>query len=99
MEVIANDLKLFEQDITDYTGSYNKLDKSQQDLRTHIGELHKMWEGEAHEALMETFNKDYDNVLKIVAFLKEIKGDMDYAKQEYTSCEASVGNIISGMEV
>ncbi len=99
MDVIANDLAKFEQDITDYNGSFSRLDKAQLQLLAHMNELQNMWEGEAHEKFMETFGNDYQKVLAMVDFLKEVLGDMNYADKEYTSCESAVGGIIDSMEV
>lgn len=99
MELIANNLSTFDSDIINYTDAYGKLDQSQSDLNTHIGELNAMWQGEAHDTMVETFSKDYKDVLKIVNFLKEINNDLTYAKTEYTNCESNVSNIITGMEI
>ena len=99
MDVIANDLPRFEQDITDYSASFNRLDQAQLQLLSHMNELQNMWEGEAHEQFMETFSNDYKKVLDMVAFLKEVLGDINYADKEYTSCENSVSGIIESMNV
>ena len=99
MDVIANDLERFGQDITDYNQMLTRLDADQISLLTHMNELQNMWEGEAHNQFMETFNKDYEIVLQMVEFLKELHGDMTYADTEYTECESSVGNIIENMNV
>ena len=99
MSEIANNLATFEGDITTYANDYNKLDQSQNNLNQHIGELNTMWEGEAHDTMIETFNKDYKDVLNIISFLKEINNDLTFAKTEYTNCEGNVSNIIAGMEV
>ena len=99
MDVIANDLAKFEQDITDYDGSFTRLDRAQLQLLAHMNELQNMWEGEAHDQFMETFSKDYQKVVNMVDFLKEVLPDLNFADKEYTSCESSVESIIESMDV
>ena len=99
MDVIANDLTKFGQDISDYNQMLNRLDADQVQLLTHMNELQNMWEGEAHDQFMETFNKDYQTVISMVNFLKEVHGDLTYADTEYTDCESSVESIIESMDV
>ena len=98
MELIANDLRMLVQDITEYNQYYNALNADQLNLLIHMNELQDMWEGDGHEQFVDAFNKDYRQMVNIVNFLREVLEDITMADKEYSSCEASIANIIGNMD-
>ena len=87
MELIANDLPRFEQDISDYNSAKLNLDKNYEMLVAHMNELNNMWEGEAHNQFLETFQADSVRVAEMLDVLKEIHSQLRFAHTEYTGCE------------
>ena len=53
MDLIANDLSRFGQDISDYQSARVNLDKNFEMLTARIRELSTIWEGEARDQFME----------------------------------------------
>ena len=99
MDTIANDLPKFDQDINDFHGSQQDMVNHYEMLVTHMNELSKMWEGEAHNQLMETFDVDSKRTLELIEMLKEIHDELRFAHSEYTNCENTVASYIDNMMV
>ena len=99
MEIIANDLPRFKQDITDYSGLYNSLMKQWEEMITHVSELNSMWEGEAHNEFMSTFETDRQKMQELTDFLQQLLQELSNAHTEYSQCENQVSGIIDSIGV
>ena len=99
MDLIANDLEKFNQDIEDYHGGYNDLTENHEALVSDMNALNSMWEGEAHNQFMETFAADEQQVSEMIKTLLEVYNDLVFASEKYTDCENSVSGIIAGITV
>lgn len=99
MEIIANDLNRFDEDIEDFKGFFKELNSNYEMLVTHMNDLNRMWEGEAHNQFLETFSVDSNKVMDMLKLLEEISNDLVFAHSEYSSCEEIVASIIDSISV
>ena len=99
MSIIANDLSRFNQDISDYHISEQELNRNFEQLITHMRELNSMWEGEAHEQLMQTFSVDQNQAQAMVDHIREVYNELIFAHSEYSNCESTVAGIIDSIPV
>ena len=99
MDIIANDLPRFQQDISDYDAAFQSLQDGSDQLTAHMNDLSRMWEGEAHDQLMETFSADQRRVDELRLMLNDLLSDLRFAHTEYTSCENDVAGIIESIQV
>lgn len=99
MEIIANNLNKFDEDITDFKGVFEEMKSNYEMLVTHMNDLNRMWEGEAHNQFLETFSVDSAKVMDMINLLEEISHDLRYAHNEYSNCEVKVATIIDSINV
>ncbi len=99
MEIIANNLPKFNQDIEEYGGALKSIETNYDLLKSHMNELSSMWEGEAHDQMMLTFNKDLDKVNEMIDFLRKTYEHLNYANSEYVQCEGNVTGIIDSINI
>ncbi len=99
MEIIANDLPLFDRDIQDYQEARELLISGTEALFTDMEQLGTMWQGEAHDQLMATFSVDRKRTEEMLEQLNRLLEDLKFALAEYTKCENSVAGIIEEIEV
>ncbi len=98
-ERIANDLETFNGDITDYEGHYKNLVNHFDDMVNHMNALNNMWEGEAHNEFLQTFETDKKKTHDMIKDFKKILDELKFAHREYSECERSISNMIDQMSV
>ena len=99
MDTIANDLSRFDQDIVDFQRAQQDLVNNYEMLVNHMNELSSMWEGEAHDQFLQTFDVDSKRTQQLCLLLKEIYNELRYAHTEYATCENKVASYIENLAV
>ncbi len=98
-ERMANDLERFNGDIGDYNNYFNNLVNHFQDMVDHMNALNSMWEGEAHNEFLQTFEVDKQQTQIMVDDFRVIMEELRYAHNQYTDCENNVANMINQMPI
>ena len=96
---IANNLTTFKNNIEDYDRGYRELVKDFESVITHMKALNGMWTGEAHDALMQRFDRDSATTQEMIDYMKQILNDLQFANTEYTKCENIVAGIVDSIRV
>lgn len=76
----------------------NEIEKAVNNLKVmndEILSLNATWQGDAKESFMNQYKEDYQTMLDAIAGMREIKADMEYAKDAYSKCEVNVDTLIS----
>ena len=96
---IANNLTTFKSSIEDYDRGYRELVRDFESVVTHMRALNNMWTGEAHDALIERFERDRNTTQDMIDYIKQILGDLQFANSEYIKCENTVAGIVDSIRV
>lgn len=99
MEVIANDLVKFGQDIENYQNAKQRLKESYNSFVEHIGALDSMWDGPAKKEFDNRFRNDSERALSLINQLESVYDNLIYANTEYDSCEKTIATIIDEISV
>lgn len=97
MSLIANNLPAFDTDIQDFGAQLLELRRHFEETVQHMNDLNSMWEGEAHNEFMNTFEIDRGKTEEAMNMLQRILEDLRYAHAEYTTCENTVSGIIDSI--
>ncbi|MCR4596567.1 MAG: WXG100 family type VII secretion target [Lachnospiraceae bacterium] len=98
-ERMANDLTVFDGDINDYGNHYQSLVGHFGDMVDHMNALNNMWEGEAHDEFLATFETDRTKTQEMIDDFKKVMDELRFAHTEYTECENSIANMIEQMPI
>lgn len=96
---IANNLSTFKNSIEDYERGYRNLVKDFDTVVAHMRALNGMWTGEAHDILMQRFEKDRRSTQEMIDYIRQILDDLVYAEVEYTKCENTVAGIVDSIRI
>ena len=96
---MANELERFDGDIGEYNNYYNNLVNHFNDMVNHMNALNAMWEGEAHDEFLATFEADRQKTQAIIDDFKKIMEELRFAHTEYSNCENSVSGMIDQMPI
>lgn len=96
---IANNLSTFKNNIEDYDRGYRDLVRDFEAVTSHMKALNSMWTGEAHDALMQRFERDRGITKDMIDYMKQILDDLRFANTEYTKCENTVAGIVDSIKV
>lgn len=64
-----------------------------------IQELDAMWDGPANETFNRQFVNDYENAKGLCATVQSLAACMQYAREQYNSCENQVNSIVSAINI
>lgn len=64
-----------------------------------IRELDAMWEGPANEMFNRQFANDYENAKGMCVTVQSLIECMQYAREQYNSCENQVNSIVSAINI
>jgi WXG100 family type VII secretion target len=70
-----------------------------EDMFNQITELDTMWDGDANEEFNKQFRIDYDNTKSLFDTIKSLIECMEYARDQYNSCENEVGNLVNSIKI
>lgn len=87
---IANDLEQFRRDIEQFGQACDFFRDTFFNVTEALNNLNGMWEGGAHDALMERFVIDAEYIGKYISFLEDYRNELEEAEVSYRSCEADV---------
>lgn len=96
---IANNLSIFKNHIEDYNRGYRELVRDFESVQSHIRALNSMWTGEAHDALMQRFERDRRTTQEMLDYMEQILEDLQFANAEYVKCENTVAGIVDSIRV
>ena len=96
---IANNLSTFKNSIEDYERAYRNVVQYFNDVVTHMRALNGMWTGEAHDTLMQRFEKDGRTTQEMINYIRQVLDDLAYAETEYTKCENVVAGIVDSIRI
>lgn len=99
MDRIANNLSRFGDDIERFNSQYKELAANMQEVVDNMNSLSSSWEGEAHDQLMQSFEKDRAKMQQMIESIGKVLENLQYADGEYNSCEQRVSSIISQIQV
>lgn len=68
-------------------------------LEANVGQLNKMWKGDANKAFNEAFHEDIKALNEFIRELDKLHEKEVYAKTKYEKCESQVSDIISRIKV
>lgn len=64
-----------------------------------VGELDRMWDGPANAVFSRQFANDYENAKNMCSTIESLIGCMEYARDQYNSCENDVNGIVSAIKI
>lgn len=64
--------------------------KDSESMNTEMKALSAMWEGEAKNAFISQFNRDYMALHIFAGDIREVKEHMEFARKEYDQCEMKI---------
>lgn len=70
-----------------------------EDMFNQVKELDTMWDGPANIEFNQQFSNDYENAKNICATIESLIECMEFAKNEYNSCENEVNSIVSAISI
>lgn len=86
-------------DIAELNGALETARKVLNDMFTQIQELDAMWDGPANDEFNRQFVSDHENAKGMCATVQSLIGCMEYAKEQYNSCENQVNGIVSAINI
>ena len=98
-EVIANNLNSFSDSILNFEQTCRSLEQDQERVIRLMKSLNKMWSGQAHDTLLERFQKDQRMSEETMAVMREILADLKNASEEYQRGEENVSSIVASVRI
>ncbi len=98
-ERMANNLETFNGDISDYNNHLENLKAHFEDMVNHMNAMNNMWEGEAKDELLQTFETDRHKTNTMIDDFKSILRELRFAHTEYSDCETNVASMIDQMPI
>lgn len=70
-----------------------------EEMFNRVKELDTMWDGPANSEFNLQFSNDYENAKNICKTVESLLECMEFAKNEYNSCENEVNTIVSAISI
>lgn len=70
-----------------------------EEMFDRVKELDTMWDGPANSEFNLQFSNDYENAKNICKTVESLLECMEFAKNEYNSCENEVNTIVSAISI
>lgn len=86
-------------DIAELNNTLSTARKMLGDMFTQIQELDAMWDGPANDEFNKQFVNDHENAKEMCATVQSLIECMEYAKEQYNSCENQVNGIVSAINI
>lgn len=96
---IEVETRRLQNDVDRLTGLLNDLRSTGKSMMASINALSATWEGEAKSAFVLQFQKDYGVLTEMARLLEDLIKDLQFAREQYDSCESSVGSIVNSIKV
>lgn len=86
-------------DIAELNSALETARRTLSDMFTQIQELDAMWEGPANDEFNKQFANDHENAKGLCATVESLIACMEYAREQYNSCENQVNGIVSAIRI
>ena len=86
-------------DIAELTSRHNMARRMLTDMFAQIQELDAMWDGPANNEFNRQFANDHENAKGLCQTVESLINCMEYAKEQYNSCENQVNGIVSAINI
>lgn len=86
-------------DIAELNSALETARRTLSDMFTQIQELDAMWDGPANDEFNKQFANDHENAKGLCATVKSLIACMEYAREQYNSCENQVNGIVSAIRI
>lgn len=96
---IGNNLTSFKGGIENFDRGYRNLVRDFDSVVSHMRALNSMWTGQAHDTLMQRFERDRNTTQEMVEYIRQILDSLQYAYAEYSKCENNVAAIVDAIRV
>lgn len=70
-----------------------------EEMFNRVKELDTMWDGPANSEFNLQFSNDYENAKNICKTVESLLECMEFAKNEYNSCENEINTIVSAISI
>ena len=86
-------------DIAELTSRLNMARRMLTDMFAQIQELDAMWDGPANNEFNRQFANDHESAKGLCQTVESLINCMEYAKEQYNSCENQVNGIVSAINI
>lgn len=86
-------------DIENLRMHLNGMRQTGSKMMSNINALSSMWEGEAKDAFTAQFQSDYETLQSMAEVVENLIGHIEYAREQYDTCESNVASIVHGIRV
>ena len=86
-------------DIAELTSRLNMARRMLTDMFAQMQELDAMWDGPANNEFNRQFANDHENAKGLCQTVESLINCMEYAKEQYNSCENQVNGIVSAINI
>lgn len=97
--IIANQLEVFDKDIQSCRAIQAQLTSTFEKTFEEINALTAMWSGSAHDAFLQQFQNDSENMKQLLDFIDKYLVGLEDAKKKYQQCESQVDEAIRSINV
>lgn len=70
-----------------------------EEMFNQVAELDAMWDGPANEEFNKQFGNDYKNAKNLCKTIESLLECMEFARNQYNSCENEVNSIVSAISI
>ncbi len=86
-------------DIQSMTQAVEELEGQTKEMYQLMEELDQMWDGPANEAFQAQFAADHEEMERFCRALREMIGEMEYARRAYEQCEEEVYEAVTAIQM
>lgn len=86
-------------DISELRETLSNAKTQLEDMFNQIKELDAMWDGPANAEFNQQFSNDYENAKNICATVESLLACIEFAQNEYNSCENEVNSVVSAISI
>lgn len=97
-EIAVNTVTL-NQDIETLTTTLGQIKKNLGKMYDAVNALDSMWDGDANAIFNQQFETDRSAMEDVCKNIQSVIDCMDYAKEQYNTCEGRVGEIVSSIRI
>ena len=98
-EKLEIDTMRLQGDIDDLRSHLRRMEQQGEEMMGGINALSQMWEGPAKAAFTVQFQADYETLQSMGQVLDTLIKSLEFAKENYITCESNVSSIISSIRI
>lgn len=96
---IAVDTFTLSGDIQELKGALSAVRSQLSDMFSQITELDAMWDGPANAEFNRQFGIDHENAENMCRTVESLIECMEYARDQYNSCENAVNSKVASIQI